>query len=108
MSQVDAAPTFEDFFEAEAETLLQALSVITGSRSEAEDLAQESFTRVLERWDLVSAMESPRGYLYRTAMNLFRSQRRRASNTLSGLGRPSLVPHLSRRRLHYVMARAED
>ena len=76
--------TFDEFFGAEKDRLLRVLSVITGSRAEAEDLAQEAFTRVFERWDAVAAMEDPAGYLHRTAMNLFRSQYRRA---LRGLKR---------------------
>ena len=77
----EAAPqplTFEAFFEDEKDRLLRILSVITGSRSEAEDLAQEAFTKVFERWDRVAAMDEPAGYLHRTAMNLFRNQYRRA------------------------------
>jgi RNA polymerase sigma-70 factor (ECF subfamily) len=71
-------PAFESFFEEQKERLLRVLSVITGSRAEAEDLAQEAFTRVFERWASVGSMEDPAGYLHRTAMNLFRNQYRRA------------------------------
>jgi RNA polymerase sigma-70 factor (ECF subfamily) len=78
MSADHAPLNFEVFFEQEKERLLRILYVITGSRSEAEDLAQESFTRVLERWNSVSAMDDPAGYLHRTAMNVFRNQYRRA------------------------------
>ena len=70
--------SFEAFFEDEKERLLRVLSVITGSRGEAEDLAQEAFTRLFERWERVGEMDDPAGYLHRTAMNLFRSQYRRA------------------------------
>ena len=69
---------FDWFFEEQKERLLRVLSVITGSRAEAEDLTQEAFTRVFERWETVAAMEDPAGYLHRTAMNLFRNQYRRA------------------------------
>lgn len=79
-----APPAFESFFEEQMERLLRTLSVITGSRAEAEDLAQEAFTRVFERWDTVAAMEDPAGYLHRTAMNLFRNHYRR---TRVALGR---------------------
>lgn len=83
------APTFESFFEEQKDRLLRTLAVITGSRAEAEDLAQEAFTRVFERWDRVGGMEDPAGYLHRTAMNLFRNQYRRARLALAravGLG----------------------
>lgn len=75
--------TFEAFFEDEKERLLRALCLITGSRAEAEDLAQEAFTTVFERWEHVRAMEDPAGYLHRTAMNLFRNQYRRAKIALA-------------------------
>jgi hypothetical protein len=52
-------PAFEGFFEDQKERLLRILSVITGSRAEAEDLAQEAFTRVFERWGSVAGMEDP-------------------------------------------------
>jgi RNA polymerase sigma-70 factor (ECF subfamily) len=74
--------TFEAFFEAEEVRLLRVLTFITGSTAEAEDLAQEAFLRLLERWPKVAAMEDPAGYLHRTAMNLFRSQYRRATTRM--------------------------
>ena len=87
---MDAKPvTFESFFEDQKDRLLRILAVITGSRAEAEDLAQEAFTRVFERWATVGAMDDPAGYLHRTAMNLFRNQYRRARVALArtvGLG----------------------
>src|SRR5918992_6114784 len=79
-------PAFEWFFEDQKERLLRVLSVITGSRAEAEDLAQEAFTRVFERWETVAAMEDPAGYLHRTAINLFRNQYRRARVALGRAG----------------------
>jgi RNA polymerase sigma-70 factor, ECF subfamily len=80
---------FDSFFEEQKERLLRVLSVITGSRAEAEDLTQEAFTRVFERWESVATMDDPAGYLHRTAMNLFRNQYRRAKVRLArtvGLG----------------------
>ncbi|HEX5613793.1 MAG TPA: sigma-70 family RNA polymerase sigma factor [Acidimicrobiia bacterium] len=76
--RVVALLTFEEFFEQEQGRLLRALAVITGSRREAEDLAQSAFVKVFERWDRVAVMDEPAGYLHRTAMNLFRNQHRRA------------------------------
>jgi RNA polymerase sigma factor (sigma-70 family) len=81
---IDTEPlAFESFFEEQKERLLRTLSVITGSSAEAEDLAQEAFTRVFERWETVAAMEDPAGYLHRTAMNLFRNQYRRTKVALA-------------------------
>jgi RNA polymerase sigma-70 factor, ECF subfamily len=68
---------FEEFFRAEQRRLHEALFAITGTRSEAEDIGQEAFLRVWERWDRVSGMEDPVGYLHRTAINVFRDRSRR-------------------------------
>ena len=70
---------FESFFQAEHARLLRALFLVTGNRQEAEELMQDAFLAVWERWDRVRAMESPTGYLYRTAMNEVRSRARRAA-----------------------------
>lgn len=68
---------FEDLFAEHHQRLFGALVIVTGDRGEADDLTQDAFVRVLERWGRVSAMEDPVGYLYRTAMNLFRKRYRR-------------------------------
>lgn len=73
----DAELLFETFFEAEYPRLVRALYLITNDRAEAEDIGQEAMVRVLERWDRVRALESPTGYLFRTAINLRRSRLRR-------------------------------
>jgi RNA polymerase sigma-70 factor, ECF subfamily len=68
---------FESFFRAEYRSLCQALVLLVGDAFEAEEIAQETMTRVLERWDRVGAMDSPAGYAYRTALNLQRNRIRR-------------------------------
>ena len=70
--------TFEEFFGAEHARLLRALFLVTGNEQEAEEIAQEAFLRLWERWDRVGRVDDPTGYLYRTAMNVFRSRNRRA------------------------------
>jgi RNA polymerase sigma-70 factor (ECF subfamily) len=70
--------SFEDFYEIEHGALFGALVLITGSRHEAEDVMQDAFLRIWERWHLVQSLANPTGYLYRTAMNSFRMRRRRA------------------------------
>jgi len=73
-----SADRFESFFRQEYRRLAGGLFVLTGDAKEAEDLAQEAMARVFERWDRVQAMESPTGYLFRTALNLHRKRLRRA------------------------------
>lgn len=70
------AVDFETFFGLEYPRLVRAMYLITGRGAEAEDLAQEAMTRVCARWPRVAEMESPRAYLWRTALNLSHKRRR--------------------------------
>lgn len=70
--------SFESFFSAESGALYRRLVLILRDRGEAEDVMQEAFIRVWERWDRVQGMTDPVGYLYRVSFR--RSvQRRRAA-----------------------------
>jgi RNA polymerase sigma-70 factor (ECF subfamily) len=83
--------SFEDFFELEQERLLRVLWMVTGSLQEAEDIVQDAFLSVWERWPKVASMESPTGYLHNAAMNIFRNRYRRAKVGLrkaTGIDRP--------------------
>ena len=71
--------SFEEFFDSERARLFGALSVMTGNRHEAEEIMQDAFLRLWERWERVSAMDAPAGFLYRTAMNLYRKRLPRAA-----------------------------
>lgn len=73
------ARDFESFFEAERGRLFRMLVLVTGSAHEADDLVQDAFVKLWERWGRVSQLENPIGYLHRTAMNLFRSRYRHAA-----------------------------
>ena len=77
LDDLEASRTFEAFYQAEAQTLFRRLWLVTGNRAEAEELMQDAFLIVWQRWDRVTGMDDPVGYLYRTAMNLFRKRYRR-------------------------------
>jgi RNA polymerase sigma factor (sigma-70 family) len=72
---------FEDFFEAERRRLLRALVLLTGNPEESEEILQDAFLALWERWDRVASMEDPTGYLFRTAMNRWRSRARRLTRS---------------------------
>jgi RNA polymerase sigma factor (sigma-70 family) len=74
--------SFEDFFEAESPALFRRLCLIIGNRHEAEEVMQDAFLSLFERWDRIRDMENPTGYLYRTAFNVFRRRSRRAALAL--------------------------
>lgn len=69
--------TFEGLFQAEHQALFRALYLIVGNTQEAEELMQDAFLKVWERWDRVSRMDNPAGYLCRIAVNGARSRIRR-------------------------------
>jgi RNA polymerase sigma factor (sigma-70 family) len=73
------AESFEDFFGAESRTLFRRMCLVTGNRHEAEEVMQDAFLKVFERWDRVSQMDDPVGYLYRVAFNDFKRRSRRAA-----------------------------
>lgn len=70
---------FERFFEAERDRLFRLICLVTSDRHEAEEIAQDAFLAVWERWERVRALDNPAAYLTRTAMNLFRKRYRRAA-----------------------------
>ena len=87
---VEHPHTFDQFFAGQHVRLLRASFVLTGNHQEAEELTQEAFLSVWERWDRVAVMADPVGYLYRTAMNRHHSRRRaleRAAKRLVGIER---------------------
>jgi Sigma-70 region 2 len=51
--------SFEDFYEIEHGALFGALVLMAGSRHEAEDVMQDAFLRVWERWHLVQSFANP-------------------------------------------------
>lgn len=78
-SSAAASPLdFDEFFARQRPRLFAALCLTTGDRQEAEELTQDAFVRVLERWPTVSRMDDPSGYLFVAGMNLFRKRYRRA------------------------------
>jgi Sigma-70 region 2 len=93
-STVLAEPlAFETFFETEARTLFRRLCIVTGNSAEAEEVVQDAFLALWERWDRVGRLEDPTGYLYRTAMNV--------SASGAGVpGSPSVARSRLRRSLH--------
>jgi RNA polymerase sigma-70 factor (ECF subfamily) len=74
----EAPQRFEDFFDEEHARLFGALCFVTGDRHEAEEIMQDAFLRMWERWD-EGRFDDPSAYLFRTAMNVFRNRYRRSA-----------------------------
>jgi RNA polymerase sigma factor (sigma-70 family) len=69
---------FTDFFHREHERLYRALYFVTGNGYDAEELMQDAFLKLWERWDRVDQLDDPTAYLFRVALNGFRMRARRA------------------------------
>ena len=69
---------FGSFFDEHYARLYRALVLVTRRSHDAEEITQEAFARCWAKWDRVSSLEDPVGYLYRVAMNAHRQTRRRA------------------------------
>jgi RNA polymerase sigma factor (sigma-70 family) len=76
---VEAWARFDTFYLEENERLFKALYFVTGNRQDAEELMQEAFLRLWERWGEIDRIEDPTAYLFRVALNGFRMRRRRAA-----------------------------
>jgi RNA polymerase sigma factor, sigma-70 family len=71
------AMTFEAFFLEEYSGVYGSLCLITRNRHEAEEIAQDAFTKMWERWDRVESIDDPVAYVHSVAMNTFRRRYRR-------------------------------
>src|SRR5262245_58938748 len=76
--RVEGWARFDTFFLEEHERLFKALYFITGNAADAEELMQEAFLKLWERWDRIDRIEDPTAYLFRGALNGFRMRVRRA------------------------------
>lgn len=73
------APGFESWYRRVYPRLVVALAGYAGSPDVASDAADEAMVRAYERWRRVATMESPDGWVYRTALNEVRRHFRRRS-----------------------------
>ena len=81
-SEPPAALDFDDFFAEQSEPLFRRLWLVTRNRAEAEEVMQDAFLSVYERWDRMVDVDDPKAYLYRTAFNAWNKRSRRAARAL--------------------------
>jgi RNA polymerase sigma-70 factor, ECF subfamily len=80
-------PDYETFFAAQHAALARVAYALTGSRHDAQDLAQEALVRVFERWSVVRTYASPEAWARRVLLNLVYSRTRRRRTEAIGLRR---------------------
>lgn len=73
------ARDFGEWYGAEHPRLIASLLLATGDVDLAREAVDEACARVLARWDRVSRMDSPGGYVYRVALNVAHRRRRRTA-----------------------------
>ena len=70
---------FASWYAAEYPRVVNALTLLTGDRHVSSEAASEAFVRALAKWDRVSKMDRPGGWLYKVALNDARRRLRRAA-----------------------------
>jgi RNA polymerase sigma-70 factor (sigma-E family) len=81
MSRAGEGPDFAVFVRANTAALLRTAYLLTGSAAAAEDLVQETLTRLYPKWSRVEQAEKPLAYVRRCLANNFVNATRRKSNT---------------------------
>ena len=75
---IQAMIHFETWYQREYPRIVNTLTLTTGDQQVAADAASEAFVRALAKWDRVSVMERPGGWLYKVALNDARRRLRKA------------------------------
>jgi RNA polymerase sigma factor (sigma-70 family) len=95
VARQDRARFLDTLYRQYATTLLRFISRQNVSPEEAKEIVQETYCR-LQQIPQVETLESPRGYLFRTAINLARDtkrqRRRHMSNSTGGTTEVSDLP----------------
>jgi RNA polymerase sigma factor (sigma-70 family) len=71
-------PSFDQLFLDQHDRLYRALYFVTGSREDAEELMQDAFVKLWERWGTIGQIDDPVAWLFRVSLNGFRMRMRRA------------------------------
>jgi RNA polymerase sigma-70 factor (ECF subfamily) len=74
-----------DFYDEVFVRLVGQLRLVTGSVSDAEELVQDAFVRLVPRWSTVSTYDDPEAWVRRVAMRLAVSRWRRGQVAARGL-----------------------
>lgn len=87
-SEVERPPeTFEDFYRREYTPVVGLAYALSGSRSGAEDLAQEAFFAAHRNWEGIAGYEQPGAWVRRVVANLSVSAFRRRAAEAKAMAR---------------------
>jgi RNA polymerase sigma-70 factor (ECF subfamily) len=89
---VETRTGFDPFFHTQFESVARAAALVTRDAGVGQELAQEAFVRLLDRWDDMASDDHARNFVYKVAINLARSHvRKHARVVLYGLHGPELT-----------------
>src|SRR4051812_28278706 len=91
---IPTVTSFEDFYAETHKRMRASLVVAVGDKDLAFDAVDEAYARAFLAWDRVSAMDAPRAWVYRVALNVVRRRARRRSFEQALLRRSAPVPDL--------------
>lgn len=74
---MSSSESFQDWYREQYGPLAATLGVVAGDAHLGQDAAAEALARAYERWDRVSGMKSPGGWLYQVGLNVVRRRKRR-------------------------------
>lgn len=98
-SQVPFLEDFDSFYSRELRSVVGLAFVLSGSRSGAEDLAQEAFLAAYKHWDRVGLHDSPGAWVRKVVSNRavsgFRRRRSEARALVRFGGSGYVVPEMS-------------
>ncbi len=84
-----------DLYAASYGRLVQVLTLVAGSRAEAEDVVQEAFVRLVPRWSKISTYDDPEAWVRSVAFRILSNRFRRARNAAAASRRASHVVQTS-------------
>ena len=84
---IRATISFETFYERELRSVIGLAYALSGSRSAAEDLAQEAFLAAHKSWEKVGRYEKPEAWVRRVVANLSVSRFRRSVREARAMAR---------------------
>jgi len=87
--------TFETFYRSERLSVLRAVVYALDDKDLAVECVDEALTRAYERWDSVSRMDNPTGWVFRVAVNFGHNRRRRGRlESVNAPPAPPTVPDI--------------
>lgn len=81
----DPTEQVAEFYVAACPRLIGYLTVLTGSRTDAEEIAQDTFVQALRHWSRIRKYDDPTAWLHRVATGMAISRARRAQVARRGL-----------------------